>query len=173
VQLFDQAVLPAGGLESRKTKSGDESPHSIAENPTMHALVLFLSVAAPGPKSDEPPLAMVTGNLGGRQVKYVDSLGTLGQGMAIALLGSSSVYLEGSEELWDAAIKKDHIRVRFARPHALRARSEDDQRTYEVSEIVIVLAGGIHIKARDKYHRFAKYDGVLWITFQKRFLGGD
>jgi hypothetical protein len=95
------------------------------------------------------------------------------QGMALALLGSSSVHLEGSEDLWDAALKKDHIRVRFPRPYALRARGDDDQKTYEVSEIVISLAGGLHIKTRDKYHRFAKYDGALWITFQKRFLGGE
>jgi hypothetical protein len=96
--------------------------------------------------------------------------------MAITLLGSSSVCIEASEEKWDAAIKKEHIRVQFAKPHAMRAIGVDEQKTYEVAEILIGLSDerdfkGLMIKAGGKYHQFAKFDGALWIAFQQRLLG--
>jgi hypothetical protein len=142
----------------------------------MQYSILAFVLLAPAPKSADPALAIVTGKTGDRDVRYVDSLGTTVQGMAIILVGNSSFVRDGKEEDYDVALKKEHIRVQFPKPYALRAIGDDEQKTYEVAEIVIRFAdardpGGVLVKASGKYYHFAKYDGALWVALQQRVLG--
>src|SRR5262245_33812202 len=108
----------------------------------MQISFLALVLLAPAPKSTDPALGIVTGRFESRNVRYADSLGTTVQGMAIALVGNSQVVDDGKEEDYDAALKKDHIRVQFAKPYALRARNGDEEKTYEVAEVVIRCSDG-------------------------------
>jgi hypothetical protein len=141
----------------------------------MQISILALVLLAPAPKSAEPALAIATGKFDGRDVQYADSLGTTVVGMAITLVGNSSVVLDGTVDDYDAARKKDHIQVQFPKPFALRARGGDEDLTYEVAEILIKFGdgdgAGLIVKASGKYYKFGKYDGALWIAFQQRVLG--
>ena len=140
----------------------------------MTAVLLALSILAPAPKPPEPRVATVTLSMAGTERKLAGALGTQWQGIGLALLGSSSVMAEATAADWEAAEKGDHIRIRFPKPHAVRAHGEDKDRQYDVSEFLIEMDGWSlrrpYIRCGDKVYRFAKYDGALWITLGRQFL---
>jgi hypothetical protein len=93
----------------------------------MTPLLLALAIAAPAPKVAGPPTPAVTAIIGGVDRKLEGSRATLWQGLATALVGSSSIVREMPDADWEAAAKGDQIRVRFPRPHAIRASTEESK----------------------------------------------
>ncbi len=130
------------------------------------AVMLWLS---PTLLAAEPTTATVTGKRGGRNVTYVGGLGTEIQGLIVALLGSSNIEREATKKKWEEGLKKERLRVHFAKPQLLAVNVGGDK-TYKVSEILLTTSSELLVRSRDKYHSFTKYDGHLWVFFYTRYL---
>ena len=122
----------------------------------------------------QAPMATVTGIQGGRNVSFAGGADTVMQGLIVALLGSSNVEHETTKEQWDELLKKEHLRVRFARPQVL-ATDVEGEKSYKTSEILVAvspthLANRLLIRCGDKYHAFGKYDGHIAVLLKDRFL---
>jgi hypothetical protein len=140
----------------------------------MTSLFLALSILAPAPKPAEPQVATATLSMAGTERKLAGPLGTQWQGIGLTLVAASHIVTDATEAEWDKVEKGDHLRVRFPRPHTVRARGDNKDQTYDVSEIVIEMDGWslkrLFLRCGDKFYTFGKYDGGLWVTLGREFL---
>ena len=139
-----------------------------------HVIAILMLVPAPVLLAADPPAATVTGQRGGRPATYGRGLETTLQGLILALVGSSSIERDTNKDSWEAGLKKEHIRVTFAKPHPLTIAGAD--KTFPVTELLLVTSGEhdpdrLLAKCGDKYHAFSKYDGHIWVLLQTRYLG--
>jgi hypothetical protein len=85
----------------------------------------------------DPPTATVTGRNNGKAVTFPKVMGTLVQGLAIVTFGTAQFESEADKDQWEAAIKSDHVLIKFPKPQGLAANIQDDNddgKTYEVSD---------------------------------------
>jgi hypothetical protein len=141
-----------------------------------NVIAILMLVPAPALLAADPPSATVTGQRGGRAITYGAGLETVMPGLVVALVGSSSVERDATKDSWEAGLKKEHVRIKFAKPHTITAA--EDGKSYAATEILLVTVGEhdpdrLLVRCGDKYHAFGKYDGHLWVLLQTRYLAGD
>jgi hypothetical protein len=96
------------------------------------AILVFATTAA----AAEP--ATVTGRKDGTDLSYKDGRDTIGLGMAVAVFGSAKLEFAATKERWEAARRRDHIRVQFSKPATLAAQLVDPEgKRYAVDEILV------------------------------------
>src|SRR5262245_38181214 len=104
-----------------------------------HAFAILMLMSAPVLLAADPPAATATGQRGGRAMTYGAGLETVMQGLVVALVGSSSVERDATKDSWEAGLKKEHVRIKFAKPHTITAA--EDRKSYAATEILLVTVG--------------------------------
>jgi hypothetical protein len=131
---------------------------------------LLAAAPVPVPREDrraDPPTTVTALYDRGRVVTYGPGLGTTVEGLALAVFGSSQTEFDATKQEWDEGLKARHVRVQYARPRAIRLRVDGDK-VYEVSEVLIGFSPGqILARCGEKYYKFGKYDGKLWMIFEQ------
>ena len=141
----------------------------------MTWMLLALTIADP-PPPPATPVAAVTALISGKKMKYGDSLNTLWEGLALALVGSSEAVTELKAEEWKAAVKKNHLLVSYPKPHAIKGTGAVGGKTYAVNEILIRIADsgvikGLWVRCGATYHAFDKYNSALALFIEEaRYL---
>lgn len=151
-------------------------------------LVALVSVAT----AADLPSKTVTGRRNDEQHTYTheDGRADTALGLSIAVFSTARIEFAVTRDRWEAAAKRDHVRVAFAEPVTLRANTSGVQgKSYAVDEILIdttpfakrpplptqkgqgyiaagdkvdlSLGAGLLIRSGDKYFAFIKYEGIL------------
>jgi hypothetical protein len=137
--------------------------------------LLALSITAPPPAAADSPVA-VTGLFYSRAVRWDGSYGTLWEGFALTLVGSSSAVTDLKAEDWKAAAEKNHVLVKFPKPHAIKGPGGGTEgKTYEATEILIRVADtgviqGLWVRCGGTYYAFDKYNSALALFIEERHL---
>ena len=137
--------------------------------------LLALSIVAPPPPADETPVA-VTGLFNSRALRWEGSYGTLWEGLALTLVGSSSVVGDVKAEEWAAAVQKNHVLVTFPKPYAIKGPGGGaDGKTYEATAIMVRAADtgvikGLWVRCGGAYYAFDKYNSALALFIEERHL---
>jgi hypothetical protein len=152
------------------------------------ALTAFASLAS----AADLPNTKVTGLRDGDVKRYTheDGRDATALGLAIAIFSTARLEFESTSERWEAATKRDHVRVSFAQTLTLRANTEIAVgKNYAVDEILIAttpfskrpslpispgqdyiafgdkvnpgLEDSLMIRSGDKYFSFIKFEGIL------------
>lgn len=154
----------------------------------MVILAALVSVAS----AADLPSKTVTGRRNDELLTYTheDGRADTALGLSIAVFSTARIEFAATRERWEAAARRDHVRVAFAEPLALTANSSGGQgNRYAVDEILIdttpfakrpplptqngqgyiaasnnvdpSLGAGLLIRSGDKYFAFIKYEGIL------------
>src|SRR5262245_24685928 len=145
-----------------------------------HLLLLAILTFATTTAAAEPPAATVTGRKDGKEVSYTYGQDTIGMGLAVAVFGSARLEFAATRERWEAAQRRDHIRVQFARPVTMGTQLVDPEgKRYAADEILVrtrpedVPAAArdpkagwgssdvLLIRCGDKFYSFSKFEGAL------------
>ena len=123
----------------------------------------------------EDATTTATVTLGGRKLTFTRGSVTEYEGLVIALLGSCSVENGASiatKERWEKAMKRDHLRVHFAKPRTFVAGGPDSPNVEAVEIVVPISARKVpdHIFVRDGkgLRAFAKYRPDICFFIQGR-----
>jgi hypothetical protein len=136
--------------------------------------LLALTLGAP-PAAADPPVA-VTGLFNSRTVRWEGSYGTIWEGLALTLVGSSSAVGDLKAEEWAAALKKPHVLVAFPKPHAIKGPGGGTEgKTYEASEVLVRVADtgvikGLWVRCGTTYYAFDKYCTALALFIEERHI---
>jgi hypothetical protein len=139
-------------------------------------LILSVLCAIPMTLLAQPPTASIIGRHDGRAVTFPGGIGTTVQGLALATFGTAQFELEASKERWDAAIKADHILVKFREPYSLAANIQEykNGKVYAVSELLVpttlATADAPMARVGDKYLAFGKSDPAPIVLLRERYL---
>ncbi len=151
-------------------------------------LVALVSAAS----SADLPRKTVTGRRNDTAHTYTheDGRAETALGLSIAVFSTARIEFEATRERWEAAARKDHVRVAFAEPVTLTANISGGQgKSYAVDEILFdttpyakrpllptengqgyIAAGdnvdlssgaGLLIRSGDKFFAFIKYEEIL------------
>jgi hypothetical protein len=115
-----------------------------------------------------------TVKLGGRKLTLAGGYITEYEGLVIALLGNCSFEINAAtatKERWEKALKGDHLRIRFAKPHTFEVTSK-----VEAEEIIVTLSqtlmpNGVWVRNGNRYRGFTKYQLDICLFIQGRMKG--
>jgi hypothetical protein len=125
----------------------------------MRVVAFFAVVAMTGIGSAAEPRssAAATGLQGNRPVKFDGGLGTVYEGLTVALLGSCSFEGDGAKEQWENALKGDHLRIKFPKSRSFEINLEN--KATALPKQILVRNGTI-------YRSFAKHDPKICFFIQ-------
>src|SRR5262245_55230447 len=104
-----------------------------------HVIAIMMLRPAPTWLAADPPAAARTRQQRTGSVPYGPGLEAVMQGLVVALVGSSSVERDATKDSWEAGLKKEHVRIKFAKPHQLTAGG--DGKSFAATEILLVTVG--------------------------------
>lgn len=116
---------------------------------------------------------MVTTMRAGREVTHAGRHATVFHGVALATFGTGRIEAKVGKAEWDASLKINHIRVRFAQPQvivpSLSGGADRGEQSYAVNEFVVptvVSAGRPMARVGEEYYSFGKWDPRILLLFK-------
>jgi hypothetical protein len=102
-------------------------------------------------------------------VKFDGGLGTVYEGLTVALLGSCSFEGDGAKEQWENALKGDHLRIKFPKSRSFEINLENKEVAAE--EILLPMSATalpkqILVRNGTIYRSFAKHDPKICFFIQ-------